>query len=128
MLSELSHNTNAYQSVLQVDLLTQLPMDICNKFDVVIASSVVQFFPDMNRFLEICEKLCVPSGLVIFSFDLGRRRSSLNRSGYFCHSRSAAEIALRERNFVTLDFSEHLLRKEPRRGEVYGAVVVAKCP
>jgi predicted TPR repeat methyltransferase len=123
----LAHRTGAYNRLVIGDA-QNLPRGWAGSFDLVIASSSIQFFPEPKFFFEEVERTLKPGGAFIFSFDLENRRPErkLTRAGYFAFNKLFVEGALEASGMILLSNSPAILRQEPLRGAISGYIVVSE--
>ena len=119
--------TGAYQDLLVRDA-RYLPRSWSDQFDVVIASSSIQFFPEPKLLFEGVHRVLKPGGHFAFTFDVNNQRpqASLTKSGYYAFNRSYIEAACKASGLIIETNVPAILRREPRRGEINGYITVSR--
>ena len=109
-------------------------LSVCNfedysvedKYDFVLASSMFQFVAKPEDFFIHVHSLLIEGGSLFFTFDVSKKSSRLTTALYFEHSKVEILETLERSGFRDVKFGElTLLRKEWRRGDIFGHLVQA---
>jgi predicted TPR repeat methyltransferase len=92
------------------------------KYDILVASSAVQFVGDVNLWLSTAKKLLKPSGLFIFTFDYTDAEKFIVNNGLlFSHNKIWVKEQAEKLGY-TISIKDFILREENFRGLIPGGV------
>jgi predicted TPR repeat methyltransferase len=82
------------------------------RFDLFIASDVLNYLGDLREPFRLVAARALPGALFVFSTEAGAEAVMLERTGRFSHGRSYVETMARETGFEVLGCQDEVLRKE----------------
>jgi predicted TPR repeat methyltransferase len=113
---------NIYQKLVNADILEYLNTTQ-EKFDLIIASDVLNYFGDLNPIFTACKQVLNPKGLLLFSIELTESHDYLlHNNARFAHNVHYIDGLANAQHWQLLAETKHTLRMQenkPVLGQVF---------